>query len=75
MSGKIVLAPVFKTKEQERLFAKCAQESMSTTAFLELEDSSKDKVIVSPVFKTKEQERIFTECAEESMSITEELKW
>lgn len=34
-SGKGGMSPVFKSKEQEQLFAKCAEESMSTTAVLE----------------------------------------
>ena len=79
-SKKVIVTPVFKTKEQEKLFAKCAAESMSTTSFLNLEtttedDSSTDKVIVTPVFKTKEQEELFAKCAAESMSITAVLTW
>ncbi len=30
MERKVKLSPVFSTKEQEELFAKCAQESMNT---------------------------------------------
>ena len=32
--GKVFLSPVFSTKEQEELFAKCARESMSTETTL-----------------------------------------
>lgn len=32
--GRVTLSPVFSTKEQERLFAKCAKECMSTEARL-----------------------------------------
>ena len=33
-SGRVIMSPVFSTKEQEKLFAKCARESMSTEARL-----------------------------------------
>ena len=33
-SGRVIMSPVFSTKEQEKLFAKCARESMSIDARL-----------------------------------------
>ena len=32
--GKVRMSPVFRSKEQEELFARCAEKSMSTTAIL-----------------------------------------
>ena len=61
--------------DYRNLVIKCTEESIPTTEFLELDDSSKDKVIVASVFKTKEQEKLFSECAEKSMSTTAFLKW
>ena len=40
-----VLSPVFRTKEQEELFAKCARESMSLDAMLTW-DGMEEKVKV-----------------------------
>lgn len=33
-SSKVIMSPVFSTREQEKLFAKCARESMSIDARL-----------------------------------------
>ena len=69
----IKVTPVFKSKKQEELFSRCAEESMHKMMNGELPDLltdgyiSSDKVVVSPVFKTKEQEELFSRCAEESM--------
>ena len=71
--SKVKLSPVFQTKEQEELFAKCAAESMHKTmngeiSYLSIDESTNnDNVIVSPVFQTKEQEELFAKCAQETM--------
>ena len=71
--SKVKLSPVFQTKKQEELFARCAQDNMHKTMTGEIsclsidESMSNGKVIVSSVFQTKEQEELFARCAEESM--------
>lgn len=73
LNDNVKVTPVFKTKEQEKLFSDCAEESMHKMMSGELPDLltdeyiSCDKVVVSPVFKTKEQEKLFSKCADESM--------
>ncbi len=71
--GKVILTPVFQTKKQEELFARCAQETMHKNMTGEIPSLSIDesmdsgKVILSPVFQTKEQEELFARCAKETM--------
>lgn len=71
--GNVKLTPVFKTKEQEELFARCAQESMHKTmtgeiTYLSIDESmSNGRVVASTVFKTSEHEKIFARCAQETM--------
>ena len=71
--SKVKLTPVFQTKEQEELFARCAQESMHKTmtgeiSYLSIDESMNNgKVILSPVFQTKEHEELFARCAQETM--------
>ena len=71
--SKVKLTPVFQTKEQEELFARCAQESMHKTmtgeiSYLSIDESMDNaKTILSPVFQTKEQEELFAKIAQETM--------
>ena len=71
--GKAKLTPVFKTKEEEELFARCAIESMNniTTGgitHLPIDESMNNgNVVLTPVFQTKEEEELFARCAQETM--------
>ncbi len=76
--SKVVATSIFSTKEQEELFFKCAQESLSIKEGLDWNKNEPEefgKVVATPIFRTKEQEELFFKCAQEAMSTETRLHW
>ena len=72
------MTPVFKTQEQEKNFAECAQKSINQNSKLSWDNNEENELqetkMVS-VFKTKEQEELFARCARVSMNRYARLEW